>query len=61
MTASAPKQENPHERQDAESKAWVAYRDDLRDLDGREYEEAEQGSWERLQARLREIDRDQES
>ena len=61
MTASAPQQENPHERQDAESKAWVAYRDDLRDLDGREYEEAEQGSWERLQARLREIDRDQES
>ena len=58
MTATAPKQENPHERSEAESLAWDAYRDALRDLEGREYEEAEEGSWERLQARLREIARE---
>jgi hypothetical protein len=36
--------------------AWAAYNDSLRDLDGREYEEAEGQSWDRLQKRLQELD-----
>jgi hypothetical protein len=42
---------------DARTKqAWAAYNDSLRDLDGREYEEAEGQSWDRLQKRLQELD-----
>jgi hypothetical protein len=36
--------------------AWAAYNDSLRDLHGREYEEAEGQSWDRLQKRLQELD-----
>jgi hypothetical protein len=36
--------------------AWAAYNDSLRDLQGREYEEAEGQSWDRLQKRLQELD-----
>jgi hypothetical protein len=36
--------------------AWDAYNDSLRDLQGREYEDAEHQSWDRLQKRLRELD-----
>jgi hypothetical protein len=36
--------------------AWAAYNESLRDLQGREYEDAEHQSWERLQKRLRELD-----
>jgi hypothetical protein len=36
--------------------AWAAYNASLRDLRGREYEEAEGQSWDRLQKRLRELD-----
>ena len=32
--------------------AWENYREDLRGLDGREYERAEAEAWERLQAEL---------
>jgi hypothetical protein len=59
MTATAPRQEN--QRTTAEQRAWDRYRDDLRDLEGREYEDAEDRSWERLQKRLGEIARDGES
>jgi hypothetical protein len=55
VTATAPEQDSPKERQDAESRAWSSYRDDLRDLDVREYDDAEKASWDRLQERLREI------
>ncbi len=61
MTVTAPEQDSPQERRDAESRAWRVYRDDLRDLDGREYDDAEQASWDRLQERLSEIARDHES
>ena len=37
--------------------AWTAYRDSLRDLTGREYDEAEHRSWERLQRKLRQLER----
>jgi hypothetical protein len=58
MTATAPRQESarPH----AEQEAWDQYRDDLRELEGREYEDAEDASWDRLQHRLREIADDNE-
>jgi hypothetical protein len=42
---------------DARTKqAWAAYNESLQDLAGREYEEAEGQSWDRLQKRLRELD-----
>ncbi len=37
-------------------RAWTAYQDSLRDLDGRAYEEAEARSWDRLQRKLRQLD-----
>jgi hypothetical protein len=58
MTATAPRQDSA--RTHAEQEAWDRYRDDLRELEGREYEDAEDRSWERLQHRLREIARDHE-
>jgi hypothetical protein len=58
MTATAPRQDSA--RMDAEQEAWDRYRDDLRELQGREYEDAEDRSWELLQRRLREIARDHE-
>jgi hypothetical protein len=36
--------------------AWAAYNESLQDLEGREYEEAEGQSWDRLQKRLSELD-----
>jgi hypothetical protein len=36
--------------------AWVAYNETLRDLQGRDYEEAEDESWGRLQNRLKQLD-----
>jgi hypothetical protein len=53
MTTTAPRQDS--ERPSAEEVAWARYRDDLRELEGREYEVAEDASWDRLQRRLREI------
>jgi hypothetical protein len=37
------------------ARAWGAYRDSLRDLDGRDYDDAEHRSWERLQRKLGEL------
>jgi hypothetical protein len=53
MTATAPRQDSA--RPSAEQEAWARYQDDLRELEGRDYEEAEGASWDRLQRRLREI------
>jgi len=58
MTATAPRQDS--DRPSAEQTAWARYRDDLRELEGREYEEAEGESWDRLQRALREIVADPE-
>jgi hypothetical protein len=58
MTATAPRQDS--ERPGAEQEAWARYQDDLRELEGREYEDAEDASWDRLQRRLSEIARDHE-
>ena len=38
------------------ARAWGAYRDSLRDLAGRDYDDAEDRSWDRLQRKLRELD-----
>jgi len=45
-----------HEIDARTKQAWAAYNEGLRDLQGREYEDAEHQSWERLQKRLRELD-----
>ena len=37
-----------------EQQAWLQYADRLRDLEGEEYDRAEQEAWEDLQAALRE-------
>ncbi|HEV7884827.1 MAG TPA: hypothetical protein VGO81_14745 [Solirubrobacteraceae bacterium] len=36
--------------------AWTAYRDDLRELEGAAYVDAEAAAWDQLQATLRELD-----
>jgi hypothetical protein len=54
MTISATSRET--EPQVAERDAWAAYSESLRDLAGKDYEDAEHTSWERLQRVLRDID-----
>jgi hypothetical protein len=39
-----------------ERQAWQVYSDTLRGREGRDYEEAEDESWDRLQTRLRELE-----
>ena len=36
--------------------AWASYTEELRDLQGRDYEEAEDKAWERLQEMLSRLD-----
>ena len=36
--------------------AWTAYNESLRDLQGRDYEEAEDESWGRLRKRLKQLE-----
>ena len=38
-------------------RAWGAYQESLRNLEGSEYDEAESRCWERLQRKLREVER----
>jgi hypothetical protein len=38
------------------TRAWGAYRDSLRELHGRDYEDAERRSWDRLQRKLKELE-----
>jgi hypothetical protein len=55
MTTFAPDQDTLDERT---REAWSAYRDELAELHGREYDAAENDSWERLQDALRTIETD---
>jgi hypothetical protein len=48
------------ELEDDERRAWTAYRDDIRELTGDEYELAENESWEALQRELRSLERQRE-
>jgi hypothetical protein len=36
--------------------AWASYNEGLRDLAGRDYEDAEDQSWDRLQRKLRQLE-----
>jgi hypothetical protein len=36
--------------------AWADYKGELRELSGRDYEEAEEKSWSRLQRKLKQLD-----
>lgn len=55
MTASAPHQETAAASAARTREAWDAYRESLRDLAGRDYEDAERSSWERLERALEAI------
>jgi hypothetical protein len=55
MTTYAPHDATLDERT---RKAWGAYRDELADLTGKAYDEAESAAWERLQETLRDIAED---
>jgi hypothetical protein len=55
--AAAAQQSRTREEQRRVQEAWAAYTEDLRELAGREYEDAEDVAWARLQRRLAEIDR----
>jgi hypothetical protein len=55
MPTTAPRPDAARRR--AETEAWRAYQDELRDLDGRDYEDTEGLAWARLQLRLDEIAR----
>lgn len=37
-------------------RAWTAYREGLRSLEGEEYDDAERRSWDRLQRKLAEVE-----
>jgi hypothetical protein len=39
-----------------ERQAWATYQHSLRDLEGRDYEETEDESWDRLQKKLRQLE-----
>lgn len=59
MTISAPKRDESAKRSELDERtrrAWVSYRESLRDLSGRDYDEAERRSWDRLQRKLKELE-----
>ena len=55
--AAAAQQSTQREEERRVQQAWAAYREDVRELEGREYEDAEDEAWARLQRRLAEIRR----
>jgi hypothetical protein len=59
MTTSAPHLEVA--LQEREREAWARYSGSLRDLDGRDYEDAETEAWAELQRDLRAIDAERAS
>ena len=58
MTTYAPRQDHKATLQERERVAWSRYSDTLRNLEGRDYEEAETEAWAELQRDLRAIDAD---
>lgn len=61
MSTTAWSTEQLRELEDRERRAWSAYRDGIRELEGEEYERAEHESWERLQHELRSLERSRTS
>ncbi len=57
MTTTAPDLAQLRELDDGTRRAWTAYNERLRDLDGEEYERTEAESWTELQAELRRLAR----
>ena len=57
MTTTAPDLQKLRELDDGTRRAWMAYNERLRDLDGEEYERAESDSWTELQTELRHLER----
>ena len=43
-----------------ERDAWATYTETLRDLQGKDYEEAEDESWDRLQKTLRQLEEERQ-
>ncbi|MDQ6915488.1 MAG: hypothetical protein M3155_06720 [Actinomycetota bacterium] len=59
MTTAAPRFDVPTTLQEVAERtqeAWETYSDCLRDLTGRDYDEAEHRAWERLQVELHDLD-----
>jgi hypothetical protein len=59
MTISAPRRDENgrnHELDERTRRAWTTYRDSLRNLTGRDYDDAEHRSWERLQRKLKQVE-----
>jgi hypothetical protein len=56
MTTYAPRQDLEDELAERERGSWSRYSETLRDLAGRDYEEAETEAWAELQHQLRLID-----
>jgi hypothetical protein len=59
MTTAAPRNEIPATLEELDERtqdAWAVYSDGLRDLTGRDYDEAESDAWDHLQRRLRELE-----
>lgn len=52
MTTAMPRPSAPAMSDERTRAAWAAYSEELRDLEGREYDEAEPAAWERLQREL---------
>jgi hypothetical protein len=57
VTTTAPDLQKLRELDDGTRRAWTAYNERLRDLDGEEYERAESDSWTELQRELRNLER----
>ena len=57
MTTTAPDLAQLRELDDGTRRAWMAYTERLRDLDGEEYERAEDESWAERQTALRRLER----
>jgi hypothetical protein len=57
VTAIAPDVDRLRELEHDTQVAWTAYRDQLRDLTGEEYERAEGDSWAELQNALARVER----
>jgi hypothetical protein len=59
MTTAAPRNEIPATLEELDERtqdAWAVYSDSLRDLTGRDYDEAETDAWDHLQRQLRELE-----
>ena len=56
-TFATPESKRKNAELDARTRAaWAAYRDELRSLEGRAYDDAELAAWEQLQATLRDVE-----